>query len=177
MTIEQEFFEAFNYKPQIIVKYELDDGIFELEKSEYLELLKRSPINGKYVNYISEIEVYPPITPEIVLKLEEIIFNLNCNVELNRSLKTHKNKERPYEGINGEVEYHTECHFEWLYVIFDLGDYFESEDKTYNDWRICSQNKDRKTALLNILKELVMNNNVLIDKEELQDQVKALFNA
>ena len=63
MTIEQEFFEA--YKIRKIRQCELRDECF----MGFSHSCKECDIYGQ------AYEVYPPITPEIVLGLEEIIFS------------------------------------------------------------------------------------------------------
>lgn len=87
-TIELEFFRVFNIEPDVLLKYEIGEDVFEIiDKKIYAEdtydkIAIRSPINGKCVSYIGEDEVYPAITAEIREKLEEII--LNCDYSLTK---------------------------------------------------------------------------------------------
>lgn len=142
--IEQEFFKTFGIEEYRVCNHQRQHGFCAMGK-------------GCDNHSCKENKGYPPITPEIVLKLEEVLFNINCSgVHMSRCLGHHKSE-------NGM----THCHFEWGYEAFDLGDYFESEDKTYNDWHYESQNKDRTKALLSICIQL---------KDEIQEQVKAVFN-
>jgi len=84
--IEKEFFEAFGIEPKQIVKYELDDGIYTAEINDYMETADRSPINGKYVHFISQKDVYPTITANNILQLMNILINKLSHIEFSKPM-------------------------------------------------------------------------------------------
>lgn len=79
MTIEQEFFEAFGIEP---VYYAINKEIVD------------HPL------YIKDVDLYPPITSEIVLKLEEIFIDFD-RIELVRinKIMNLKTMEETHEYI------------------------------------------------------------------------------
>jgi hypothetical protein len=73
--IEQEFFEAFGIEPEIIYEYN-----FNLSNNpKYSTRAKYVVVNlckqGYKVESVKIIKLYPPITPEIILELMQLIFD------------------------------------------------------------------------------------------------------
>ena len=147
--MEQEFFEAFginkidghNCIPYNTIKNEC----------EYI-------ING-FTDSCSNCEHlekhYPPITPEIVLKLEEILLNTFQNFKYKTGIENNTYSN----GIKGVIG----C-FCSNKIPFKGNNYFLGRADSY-EWAGIGDN--RLDALLNLCIQL---------KDEIQDQVRELFN-
>lgn len=83
--IEQKFFKAFKIEPEIIYEYNfnLSNNPKYSTRAKYvvIDLCKQ----GYKVESVKIIKLYPTITPEIILRLEDIIINKYYNLILNKA--------------------------------------------------------------------------------------------
>lgn len=155
-SLDRKFFELIKVKAEI--RYDITDTFYLGNSHCYTvdmdEIKKYFNKRNKRYKVTKVHKCYPTIN---ILKLEEELFKTNIGIiMLMRSLDTN-------------------CKFQWNYHIQSMGEYFESEDKTYYDFLISVSNVNRKTALVKAINKLLQEPNFLY-ADDLKDRLFKIFN-
>jgi hypothetical protein len=104
--------------------------------------------------------------------LEELLFRQNLSsISLRRALKSYDTGRSYFSPMSGKDEQISGVKFAWEYDVMEMGDYFESEDRTYGDFTVSSLEFDRQTALLDVLIKL----DEYQSEDELADKIREIF--